>query len=349
MNDTISSLESLSALAKYKAIFESSYDCKCITDKQGIIEETNPVAAQFFSTPVIGESILDVFPAEGQMRMKEIWKRRDSNPRFVPLFFHEEGRGEVHVELSLLHDVLPKKYLIIFRDVTHRILEQRQHDQFLAVASHELKTPLAVMKAFSQLLESKLKGSQDKTIMRYIQHIEDKTDLLAQLVADIVDSIRIGSDRLKFTDEVLDVDEMAKTVVEELQPTIQGNPIQVTGSTGKKICIDKHRFTQILKNLLVNAANSSSPKQTVRLTLAASGSFASITVEDKGRGLSKKDQSQVFLPFFRNKALANTHSGTGLGLYLAERIVNRYHGKIGVRSTYRKGSSFTVSFPIIYS
>jgi signal transduction histidine kinase len=74
--------------------------------------------------------------------------------------------------------------------------------------------------------------------------------------------------------------------------------------------------------------------------------MAEVRVKDFGRGLSKKDQKDVFLPFFRNKALANTHVGTGLGLYLCQRIVSHYKGKLTVQSEYRKGSEFKVALPV---
>ncbi|MBP9700694.1 HAMP domain-containing histidine kinase, partial [Candidatus Woesebacteria bacterium] len=334
------------ARSKYKVIFDASHDWKLIVTDAGVVEEGNAAALKFFKNQMLGKMVFSLFSSEDRSNLKVIWdQRHHTQIRLVPFSFAHENGEEFHTELSIVSSVFPRKNLIIIRDITSKVAMQRQHDQFLAVASHELKTPLAVIKAFVQLLDSQVKELPNPKVHRYVHQIEEKTDLLTLLVSDVVDSIRLGSNKLKFSNETISFDETVKQIVDEIQAQTDSHELKLTGNTNAMVNMDPFRLRQVLHNLLTNAINSSVDKEQISITLVSRHQMAEVRVRDFGRGLSKKDQKDVFLPFFRNKALANTHGGTGLGLYLCQRIANHYKGKISVVSDYRKGSEFTVSLP----
>lgn len=334
------------ARSKYKVIFDASHDWKLIVTDAGVVEEGNAAALKFFKNQMLGKIVFSLFSSEDRSDLKDIWEQRVTKQiRLVPFSFTLENGEEFHTELSIVPNVFPRKNLIIIRDITSKVAMQRQHDQFLAVASHELKTPLAVIKAFVQLLDGQIKEIPNPKVHRYVHQIEEKTDLLTLLVSDVVDSIRLGSNKLKFSNEPISFDDSVKQIVEEIQAQTDSHELKLTGKSNATVTMDPFRLRQVLVNLITNAINSSVDKEEISITLQRTDQMAELLVRDFGRGLSKKDQKDVFLPFFRNRALANTHVGTGLGLYLCQRIVSNYKGKLTVHSDYRKGSEFKVALP----
>lgn len=335
------------ARSKYKVIFDASHDWKLIVTDAGVVEEGNAAALKFFKSQMLGKIVFSLFLNDDRSDLKEIWEQRfNKQIRLIPFSFTQENGEEFHTELSIVPNVFPRKNLIIIRDITSKVAMQRQHDQFLAVASHELKTPLAVIKAFVQLLETQVRDLPNPKVHRYVHQIEEKTDLLTLLVSDVVDSIRLGSNKLKFSNETISFDTTVKQIVEEIQAQTASHELKLTGQSKATVHMDPQRLRQVLLNLISNAINSSIEREEVLITIDSQDHMAEVRVKDYGRGLSKKDQKDVFLPFFRNKALANTHVGTGLGLYLCQRIVSHYKGKLSVHSEYRKGSEFKVSLPL---
>ncbi len=335
------------ARSQYKVIFDASHDWKLIVTDAGVVEEGNAAALKFFKNQMLGKIVFSLFSTEDRSELKEIWDQRFTKQiRLIPFSFAQDTGEEFHTELSIVTNVFPGKNLIIIRDITSKVAMQRQHDQFLAVASHELKTPLAVIKAFVQLLEGQVKDFPNPKVHRYVHQIEEKTDLLTLLVSDVVDSIRLGSNKLKFSNETISFDTTVKQIVEEIQAQTVSHELKLIGQSKATVHMDPQRLRQVLLNLITNAINSSVEKEEVLITINNTDQMVEVRVKDFGRGLSKKDQKDVFLPFFRNKALANTHVGTGLGLYLCQRIVDHYNGKLTVHSEYRHGSEFKVALPV---
>ncbi|MEP7167237.1 MAG: PAS domain-containing sensor histidine kinase [Candidatus Woesebacteria bacterium] len=335
--------------ARYKLIFEVSHDSKLILNKDGIIEEANPVALAFFKkNSIIGENVFTLFPKEGKTAFHKLFQSaKRSSVKLAPLNFSHANGDELFVEMSIFSKFLPGKSLIIFRDTTARILEQRERDRFLALVGHELKTPLAVIKAFTQLLIKIIAPTEDARISRYLQHINEKTDLLTGLINGMLDAIYLGSGKLPFHDEVISFDQLVTETVFELQKTLPHEVFEVSGETKSNVKVDKHRFGQVISNLITNAIKYSPVSEPVEIAREVEGTFVRLSIRDHGIGIPKREQAKLFNPFFRGRhAREGTAKGSGLGLYLARQVMRHYRGTIQVESAYKKGSTFTVELPL---
>ncbi len=338
----------LQSRAKYRIVFEMSHDAKVILSSSGTIEEANQAALKFFAKDgLIHENFFELFPKEGRGKLKDLWKERHKKKiRLHLLEFIRDTNEELFIEITIIPDVLPEETLVIFRDTTAIIMEHRQRDRFLALVGHELKTPLAVIKAFTQLLQSTTKKMNDPKIDRYLHHINEKTDLLTNLINGMMDAIHLGSGRLQFQDEVVNFDELTDAIVFESKKMYPDRAIHMKGTTKCLVLVDKQRLTQVISNLITNAIKYSPEKSSVEIVTTHTPGTVSFSITDKGRGIPKSEQIKLFLPFFRGRqARLSGTQGLGLGLYLARQVIHHYKGEMRVESAYGKGSTFSINLP----
>lgn len=232
-------------------------------------------------------------------------------------------------------------------DIT-RIKElERQKDEFLGIASHELKTPVTSLKAFGQVLQNRFKKSGDMSSALLLQKMDAQINKLTTLIQDLLDVTKIESGKLQFHMEYFNIDECLQETVEEVQRTTDKHIITIHGSSGKKIWGDKERVGQVVTNFLTNAIKYSPHEKNINVSLSSEKDTISVSVKDYGIGIPKKDLESVFDRFFR--VSAPTHStvpGIGLGLYISSEIIKRQGGEISVSSKIREGSTFTFTLPI---
>jgi PAS domain S-box-containing protein len=336
--------------ARYKRIFEVSFDPKVIINREYRVEEANPIAVSFFKrSSVVGENVFDLFPKEGRSLLIKLYRSAKRHPvRLEPVAFVLPDGEELFIEVSVFTEILPGKSLMIFRDTTARVLEQRSREQFLALVGHELKTPLAVIKAFSQLLMKSLGDTSDKKISRYLQHIDEKVNLLTGLINGMLDAIHLGSGKFPFHDQLVSFDELVDETIYEFQKTLPQETIKVVGKTNSVVNVDKHRVSQVISNLIMNAIKYSPEGADIQIESVRDGSTIRLSITDHGPGIPKKEQVKLFNPFFRGKvARQGVAKGLGLGLYLAKQLIRHYKGGIAVQSKYGKGSTFTIELPVV--
>ena len=225
-------------------------------------------------------------------------------------------------------------------------------DEFLSIASHELKTPLTSLKLQVQMIQRKVsKGDPNALAPSVMSEVIDLTDRqvvrLTQLVDDMLDVSRMESGNLGLNREKIDLAELVFDVVARLhtQARVAGTEIilkDVASTTGSW---DRLRIEQVLINLLTNAFRYGNGKA-VEVQLRATKDSAQIVVRDFGNGISADDTSRIFKRFERANA-QNQVSGLGLGLYISRQIVEAHGGTLEVISEIGKGSSFTIDLPLI--
>ena len=234
-----------------------------------------------------------------------------------------------------------------YRDITERKILEKQKDDFIGVASHELKTPVTSIKAYSQILEELFKKSGDAKSAELVGKMNMQVDRLTTLIVDLLDFNRIEGNQLKFREESYDLNELITELTEELQRTTQQHAITTQLDHSALIKGDRYRTGQVLSNLLGNAIKYSPKASEVIVRTAMEKKNVVISVQDFGVGIEKEHLNLVFERFFRvADPVINTFSGLGLGLYIASEIVRRQNGKIWVNSEKGKGSTFYVSLPI---
>lgn len=216
-------------------------------------------------------------------------------------------------------------------------------DEFIALASHELKTPLTTIRGFLQILE---RNATDDIGKLFIGKAVKQTDKLNKLISELLDISKIGSGKLSLNFEHFDLQNLILEVMELFQYSNDTHKIILENNCLKAIVqADKARIEQVILNLVSNAIKYSPNSDKVYIRLDNSDTAMTVTISDNGMGLSEDQQSKLFAKFYRVNENQNI-SGLGIGLYIAKEIIERHHGTISVVSEIGKGSAFSFSIPL---
>ena len=250
-------------------------------------------------------------------------------------FFPVRKRGKSIFFVQMLHDI------------THQKEVEQHKDSFIGIASHELKTPIASLSAYSQILERRLQKKIDEKDMYFVRNIKIQIERLNGLIDDLLNVSRIDSGKLELQLEEIDLNELVKNIIIDFQYSVDSHELVKEGNIQGKVLADDHRIEQVLTNLLTNAIKYSPQADKVIVRLANDEKYATVTVQDFGRGIGKKDLPHIFERFYRTKEKDERRvSGFGLGLYISASIIKKHKGKIWVESKKGKGSTFSFSLPL---
>jgi PAS domain S-box-containing protein len=227
----------------------------------------------------------------------------------------------------------------------------RIRDEFLSIASHELKTPITPLKLQIQTLARTLKTRDIKelstsSLIKTIDTLNRQIERLSVLIDSLLDVSRITSGKLILTQEELNLSELVPEVLERYQDQLKKANYETHVSIEPNIdlFVDRLRIEQVLSNLITNAIKYGNAKP-IEIQVSATEDVAKIIVKDQGIGIKQEDQSRVFNRFER--AVSATHfGGLGLGLYITHQIVHAHGGRIRVESEINQGSTFIVELPI---
>jgi signal transduction histidine kinase len=221
-------------------------------------------------------------------------------------------------------------------------------EEFLAIAAHELKTPLTAIKGYAQLLRRGLLQPEprDTTLTAYALELERQVARFEQMVDDLLQTSNLQQGGLTLQLERVDLAALTSDVVHRVSQTEAGltRRIAVEAPVPVEGWFDGRRMEQVLLYLTNNALHASAVDGEVRIQVHAAGAEAELTVSDDGIGLSTVDQSQAFRPFF-HATTGGLRAGTGLSLYIAAQIVAQHGGTLVLKSAPDDGSTFTVRLP----
>jgi PAS domain S-box-containing protein len=239
----------------------------------------------------------------------------------------------------------------ITRDISKEKELERRKDEFISIASHELKTPVTSLKAFSQLLESRLKYLKDYQSVDYVERMSTQINKITELVNDLMDVNKIEAGRLKYHIETFRLDEIINEAVKDIRAITAGTHKIILSENAKvRVKGDRFRLTQVLNNFLVNAVKYSNYNTKVTVSSKIIGSKVEVCVKDEGIGISKENQKKIFDKFFQaNSPLTTSGKGSGLGLFIASEIIKRHNSEIRIRSNHGKGSIFCFKLDIVKS
>lgn len=216
-------------------------------------------------------------------------------------------------------------------------------DEFIALASHELKTPLTTIKGYLQILEKKI--DEPKSKMFLIKTL-DQANRLNTLVDDLLNMSRIEAGQLEFNYEKFDIKALLSDISETfIYSEDSHNLITDFGEIPVFITADKQRIEQAINNLLSNAVKYSPLSDKIYLKLKLNKGQVKVIVKDEGVGLTTEQQQKVFTRFYRAESTKGIN-GLGLGLYLTKQIIDGHMGKLGVISQEGSGSEFYFSIPV---
>lgn len=231
-------------------------------------------------------------------------------------------------------------------DITDRIDLERQKDDFMGIASHELKTPVTSIKAYAQILQEKFRKVNDEASTHMLTRLDAQIDKLTGLINTLLDVAKVQSGQMDYDNAFFEVEAFIREVAEDMQDSFPTHKI-LTEITDGEIYGDRQRLTQVLTNLISNAVKYSPQGRAVIVKAVRDEKNYVISVQDFGVGISKDVQDKIFGRFFRvHDSEGNRVSGLGLGLFISSQIVKQQGGDIWLDSEPGKGSVFYLSLPV---
>jgi PAS domain S-box-containing protein len=234
----------------------------------------------------------------------------------------------------------------IFLDITDRKdLEQRK-DEFLAVASHEIKTPLTSLTGYGQILEEKLKVIESPVISELMHKLNMQTEKLQRLTAHLLDTSRIAEGSLVLHREWFDLNNLIAETIEQFSPLTALHQFVFHPGDSDKAYADRMLVTEVMNNLISNAIKYSPEGGKITIATSRDTEGVRVSVYDEGIGISESSLGLVFERFFRAEEV-NRVGGLGLGLYISAGIIRSHGGEISVESKLGQGSVFHFTLPVV--
>ncbi|MGQ7855420.1 ATP-binding protein [Pedobacter sp. WC2501] len=227
-----------------------------------------------------------------------------------------------------------------------RELDEKKNE-FISVASHELKTPITVIKAYTQMLKL-FKDQYSEKVGEVVEKLEIQTSKLARLTFQLMDVSKIENGSLQYDLTRIALNSFLNETVTMLTNVYANNKINVQLGDDFSVMADPLRLEQVLSNLIGNAAKYSDKNSNIDVTsfLSKGGGSVTIQITDYGLGMSKESIARIFEKFYRAEDIVSSHPGLGMGLYISSKIVADHGGKIWVNSEMGKGSVFYFTLPL---
>ena len=225
---------------------------------------------------------------------------------------------------------------------------EQQKDNFLSMASHELKTPLTTIKAYGQIAENMLikKGAQAE--LSIVKKMGKQVDRLTSLIEDLLDITKIQKGKMIYYEELFDFNDLVNEAIDDMQKISTNHIIQYTPGETANVVADKDKISQVISNLILNAVKYSPSADIIVLSSGLMDGGIHLSVEDFGIGIAFVNQKYVFEQFYRVTGENElTFPGMGIGLYICEEIMKRQGGKIWLDSIKGNGSTFHIWLPVI--
>jgi PAS domain S-box-containing protein len=218
-------------------------------------------------------------------------------------------------------------------------------DEFIGLASHELKTPVTSINGYLQIIARSL--LPDDPHKNFVGKALSQVNKLTALVSDLLDVSKIQTGKLPFSYTIFDLSELLKDVIETMQQTYTSFTIELKKpANAMMLKADHQRIEQVIINLITNAVKYSPGTNKIDVTINAINNRAVVSVKDYGIGIAKDQQDRIFSRFYRVENLASHMSGLGIGLYICHEIIERHKGRLWVDSEIGNGSTFCFELPL---
>jgi signal transduction histidine kinase len=250
---------------------------------------------------------------------------------------------------NMLHDEPVHSIVFNYRNVTDRINKSKQHEDFVHLASHELKTPIAAVKGFTQLLKFKHRKEERTQDITLIERIETQLDRLLGIIDDMLNMTRIRAGEMHYHREWFDLGACIKEVVDAVLATGCKHKIRIAmPDKAIRVHADRNRISQVIINFLTNAIKYSPDADRVDLKVELLPEEVQLQITDYGIGIPVDKQQYLFERFYRVDGESREKvNGLGLGLFIAKDIIDKHEGKIGLTSEPGKGSTFWFSLQLL--
>lgn len=261
-------------------------------------------------------------------------------------YIRKDGSQVPVIVGATLTDKAKGEAMAFVLDITERKKLEQRKDEFIGIASHELKTPLTSIKGYVQILERIIHQMGDPRLELYLKKTNTYIDRLNTLIADLLDVSKIQAGKLQLNFDTFNIKDLAQDSIESIQHMNSHHKIVLQNAVDIQINGDRQRLEQVFTNLLTNAIKYSPKADTVIVSLKHNEKEVQVSVQDFGVGIPKKEQQKLFQRFYRVESTAKKFSGLGIGLYISCEIVERHGGHMWVESDEGKGSTFYFTLPL---
>jgi two-component system phosphate regulon sensor histidine kinase PhoR len=274
----------------------------------------------------------DIFEVESRYKRGEDGVYRWHLNRAVPL---RNEKGEIVFWVGTATDIEDQKK------------EMEKRDEFIGIASHELKTPLTSLKGYLQLITSYKQEEIPVKVSQYIEKANKALNKLQSLINDLLDVSKIQAGRLEYAFTTVNISELIRTCIENAEHVYPENIFINEDGSDYLVKGNAERLEQVLMNLINNAVKYSQVNKKVVIKTEKLDNHIRISVIDFGIGLSEDQKERIFERFYRVEDKKHMASGLGMGLYISAEIVSNHKGKIGVDGEFGKGATFYFELPLI--
>ena len=328
-----------------------------ILDRSGTVIEANSAAARILGAApraLLGRRLAECLPAAASHGASEA----------LPAEWPAAGPAWLEVEYVLPRAGLssPGRYLltatmasepgdasaglVLLRDITRQHEDARQQDEFISMATHELRAPLSTLRGYVQLAQSTAARGRVGDVEAVLGKTLRQADRLNRLISELLMASHLQSGHVELHMATIDLGEVVRETVEQQRVVAPHRTILIEADDAPvPVLGDVARLEQVLSNLLDNAVKYSPDGGTIRVTVRGIGQWVSVEVTDQGVGIPVAEQSRIFERFYRVRSSAGRFSGLGVGLYISNRIVEEHEGRMSVRSVPGQGSTFGFALP----
>lgn len=261
----------------------------------------------------------------------------------------ESRRRYSEADLNMAEELASRASLAIDNARLYRQAQEALalRDEFISIASHELKTPVTSLKVYAQMLGKQSHRKGDTATALQLAKMESQVDKLTKLIANLLDVSKIEAGKLEYLSEVFDIVSLVRDIADSPKAIDQTHVVTVAACDPIMVSGDRDRIGQIIINLLTNAIKYSPDIDRVEVRLSRDDATASIAVRDFGIGIDPRFHDHVFDRFFQvADPEERTFPGLGMGLYISREIARRHGGDIRIESKKGEGSTFSLVLPI---
>ncbi|TWR29259.1 PAS domain-containing protein [Mucilaginibacter pallidiroseus] len=242
----------------------------------------------------------------------------------------------------------PASFSGILVDITEQKQDEIRKNDFIAMVSHELKTPLTSIKAYTQMLNSRLQKAGDEFSTNALRKTNLQIDKMNKMISGFLDISRLDSGKILLSKEEFDLNDLLYEVSGDVLLISPNHDIVFEPAAGRIIVnADRDKIGQVVTNLLNNAVKYADHSKSIFISTYQSEGKVTVSVKDEGRGIQPEDVQKLFERFYRvSNHKTSSVSGFGIGLYLSAEIISRHNGKIWVESEPDVGSTFYFEIPL---
>ncbi len=334
--------------AKLQSVLDNMTDGVIMTDSEGKIVLANKAAERLFNleekqviTKPLIEAVHDYEVHEilkqclGTGRVQNVQFESTVSKRFMRAIAIPVGEGEL------------SGGLVLFQDLTELRNLQTMRKELVGNISHELRTPIAGIKAMIETLEGGAIADRE-VAMDFLARMHLEVDRLAQTVSELTELSRIETGRAELRMTSVDINALAEEVVEQLHPLAERKQVTISTNLAADLPVvkaDKDRVRQAVVNLVHNAIKFNRVGGSVTISTKVDGGFVTVSVSDTGVGISQEDLPRVFERFYKADR-ARSGEGSGLGLAIVKHVVQVHGGTVWAESEEGKGSTFSFTLPV---